>query len=1276
MITNSGHTAFARIFAEMDNRIQMNTTAFVQDTAACLPTSETTGTTLDRQIRERRRVKELLRYFQPFEVPVRSEGKPVIGSDITLTALAQLATLRLGCQRSFISLIDNTKQYILAEATQTVSLVSEDVYEKENDELSFGQTVLDFATGVCPGTLACFTSLDSSMDVSSTYLKTSRSYYVMNDMSMLEGYAGRSYVRGWPYMRFYAEVPIRSPSGTCIGTICVVDNKGREGLDMRGIRILGEIANTVMDHLELCVSKIQQNQAERMIAGLGQFIEGRASVYESSTRTRARDIKQELLSAKEQAENELGSESEILSIKGPENLWSTVRSSQDIHASENTAGTGIAQEAERGPRPRLFHNESTFSATTANTTSLSTPATEDFPGSPFALAEEQSVENSTTNLASTPKGAAGKMPGSETDDSFDVPNQPLKSVEAIMFRAANLIREAVELDGVAFFDPRSADGRLLTDPLASDEGTSKQSMALDDSTNQEHQEVSRDSSQLPSKIMSCSPKRMPDHSDDIAMSEEILRTLLKQFPSGGLVTFDSQGMVGAESLTSLVGVSRSPSIFHQDSFAFDNTEISGEALLHIFPGITSLMIYSFRDSMRDQCVAHCIAWTSDPARVLRRQDFTYIASFSNSVIAELSRIEAIAADKAKSTFISSISHELRSPLHGIMASMEILRDLTFDAAFQELFGTIESCGSTLLDTIDNVLAFSQSSKHSTEQGGKLLSNPLQSANAPDSAVDLETLVEDVTSICLSGVQFRMIADGSAGPKPKYGAKDSSKWEGVVVICDLSPGDWLFKTNAAVWKRVILNLVGNALKYTSSGTIVVELRQEIMEEETPGALSETSVQRSPSIERSSKTHSTLTRKRSKTISNVHSNGPRRVVRLSVKDSGKGMSQDYLANYLFKPFHQENPLAPGTGLGLSIVERLIHSIGGKLNVTSEEGVGTEIVAEVPMSPPRGHLVKSSSQLLSIPIANLGILSLNPIEDSVGTATGILPSDSKALVALSSAITRYAAASNLVPTSVDSIDSSSADILFIQDSQYRLLDISRILALRKPVIVLCKEPLRTHEYASTKPTNVVLLSNPFGPRKFQQAIDACLDLRRRLLETDLVIHIPNARGQPLTHRSRTATPTPDNSGIMSSSIGQVKEAGPSLLLVEDNPINLKLLVTSIKRLGLPFTTATNGIEAVEAYKSSSMQILLIFMDVQMPLMDGIEASRQIRAHEKQNDLPRSVIVALTALDSPDAKQAALDSGVDMFFTKPVSVKKLKELVMQHYNSSDISSPTSGTG
>lgn len=96
-------------------------------------------------------------------------------TDTSLTAFAQLAAFKLNCQRCFISLIDDSKQYIVAEATRSVSLEAEHVYDGEDDRLSFGQTVLDFKTGVCPGTIACFSSLDNSLDLSTAYVKASRS---------------------------------------------------------------------------------------------------------------------------------------------------------------------------------------------------------------------------------------------------------------------------------------------------------------------------------------------------------------------------------------------------------------------------------------------------------------------------------------------------------------------------------------------------------------------------------------------------------------------------------------------------------------------------------------------------------------------------------------------------------------------------------------------------------------------------------------------------------------------------------------------------------------------------------------------------------------------------------------------------------------------------------------------------------------------------------------------------------------------------------------------
>ncbi|KAH9224717.1 hypothetical protein DL95DRAFT_400037 [Leptodontidium sp. 2 PMI_412] len=1108
--------------------------------------------TQDHQARERRRVKELLRYFQPFEVPVRSEGKPQIATDSTLTAFAQLAALRLNCQRCFISLIDNVKQYIVAEATQTISLTSGDLYERDNDELSFGQTVLDFKTGVCPGTIACFTSPDGSLDVSTTYIKASRTYYVMNDMSMLEGYKGRPYVKGWPHMRFYAEVPIHSPSGTCIGTMCVVDNKARNGLDLNGIRILGEISNTVMDHLELCVSRIQQSQAERMIQGLGDFVEGYASARDSSIEARTAPAVPHW-SIEGRAENELGSELEDLRISGPGSLWDDVQSKRNLHNVMKPQQPIVPQEGQHDVQEQMSFDESTFSSTAASTIVQSTPNTDDILSSPFTSIENQ-TSDTVLNSSTSPKCTEDKMSETEKKNQIDSSALSPDSLDGILFRAANLIRETIGLDGVVFFDPRAADGRLLTDSIPTSEDTINPKKAqnipreanINSSSFQSHSTLSR--------VMSYSIKGMRDHGDHIKMSEETLQILLRHFPRGGLVTFDSEGIVGVEALKSTIGESKSmahgvsTTATRQDSFSINNIELPDSEIQRILPGVTSLIVYPFWDNIHDNPVAHCMAWTSEPARVFRQQEFAYIASFSNSVVAELSRLEVIAADKAKSRFISSISHELRSPLHGIMASMEMLRDLTSDATFQDLFSTIESCGSTLLDTIDNVLAFSQTSSQTTKENGNPPSKSLQSADGPESAIDMEVLVEEVTSICLTGVQFRMIVDSSAYQKPdmlKHGTKNPSKWDDVVVICDINPGDWLFLTNGAVWKRILLNLVGNALKYTSTGFILVTLRQDTKKEDSPDTEMALGSQHPPPTDQNSGPLSTMTKENSETDSNVLRNRSKRVVTLSVKDSGKGMSKDYLANFLFKPFFQENPLAPGTGLGLSIVERLVRSTGGKINISSEEGVGTEITVEVPLERPDEHFETLSEELPQFSNARLGIVGLNPMTNISETQPGIPPSKSEGLLALSSTIANYAAASNLVTIPVDSVDSGTADILFIQDSQYRLLDISQILALRKPLVVLCMEPLRSHEHTFNKPMNVVLLSNPiiirFGPRKFQQMVDSCLRLRRSLLETSLVGVVPDIRSDPQPQKtvlaSRTQTPNPTNDILESTPASDVK-------------------------------------------------------------------------------------------------------------------------------------------
>jgi GAF domain-containing protein len=158
------------------------------------------------------------RYFQP-PSPSIDKDKPRVALDTSLTAFAQLSALKLNCQRSFISLVDHETQYIIAEATRTVSLETGETDGGADDAIYLGATTLDIFWGVCPNTISVFTATDNSPNIAAPYVKANQSYYVMNDLLKVPGYETRPYIIGWPHMRYYAEVPIHSPSGLIVNHV-------------------------------------------------------------------------------------------------------------------------------------------------------------------------------------------------------------------------------------------------------------------------------------------------------------------------------------------------------------------------------------------------------------------------------------------------------------------------------------------------------------------------------------------------------------------------------------------------------------------------------------------------------------------------------------------------------------------------------------------------------------------------------------------------------------------------------------------------------------------------------------------------------------------------------------------------------------------------------------------------------------------------------------------------------------------------------------------------
>lgn len=351
-------------------------------------------------------------------------------------------------------------------------------------------------------------------------------------------------------------------------------------------------------------------------------------------------------------------------------------------------------------------------------------------------------------------------------------------------------------------------------------------------------------------------------------------------------------------------------------------------LLKKIPGAKTVIFLPLFDHGEERLIAGCFLWTSVTGRMMIDADLAFLRAFSNCIVSEVVRMNMQKNEASKTTFIASMSHELRSPLHGILGAAEFLTDTMTDAYQSGLITSIVTCGKTLLDTLNHVLDYSkinklgraQMRKHARQN--KLIN--LASDSSLDSLnmtaeIDLGVLVEEVAEAVTAGHSFKRLP--GAGTVASFDALTSGKRDAIgntqgseerlathpLVLLDISPRrSWLVRVQPGALRRVIMNLLGNALKYTESGFVAVSLRAQESSSSKIDAL------------------------------------------IRVVDSGKGMSDTFQKDKLFVPFSQEDPFQPGTGLGLSIVKQIVDSLGGSIEVTSQVNVGTEIDVRLSLTP----------------------------------------------------------------------------------------------------------------------------------------------------------------------------------------------------------------------------------------------------------------------------------------------------------------------------------------
>ncbi|CAG7920745.1 unnamed protein product [Penicillium olsonii] len=1190
-------------------------------------------------------------------------------SDASLSAFAQLGVLRLDAQRSTISLFGRHEEHILTEATRTLSLRDDSDHETP-DELWVGACTMSYERSLC----AAIASMSSSTNNSSCPV------YMIPDLTQSDDHENHPDVTSYPHVRFFASAPIVSPKGIVIGAFTILDDKPRPLLDPGHQKLLTDMAATIMDYLIMNRSRSQHQRSERMIIGLGSFLEGKGSLRSS------------WVDSDESGENIVSNDT----IEGRVNA-----KQQDKQRLENAA-PGKKSNGRHGDlpfRPGRPISSPKLKASDSRERQGSVPR----PRTKIARPMGDHSKPQNPGFTSSGKGAAGKAPSNKEVTS--------SQIEETFSRAANIVRESLEVEGVIFFDANfRGQAALVTSNMSDGESS------LDDSSSETElkakkalaqteipQPMSEDTGKAtknPCQILgfatsdasSINWEATGDHK--IALSESFLAGLLRRYPSGKIFNFDADGSMSSDETSDSIFKSFAAKRYKKTRKSALRQDAS--TLLNIAPGSRSIIFSPVWDSHKSRWFAGSFAWTKTPQRVFTLDDeMTFCSAFGSCLIAEVHRLGALFAEQAKSDLLAGLSHELRSPLHGIFGTAELLSDTAIDALQRGFVHTIASCANTLLGSINQLLEFSGINDDNHNRGTRA---PLDRQNSstsqfgPESSVQVDAIVEDTIGAIFAGFCFFH----SSRLPLRGGSRTHAGLPGRVdVILDIEESStWTFNTRPGALHIILTNIVGNSLKYTQEGYILIQVKT------TP------------------------------TTSDEDGTPVRSALTISVQDTGCGMDPEFLRDGFFTPFKQENALLPGNGLGMSITQKTIEFFHGDIEVDSRRGVGTHIQISLPLeNAPKnvisdeglGHNTQAdelASARSLMRLKTVGILGLGPSDTDTSTSLS-LQNICREWLQMEVVIV------NPSESNFRHCDYYIAfhDYLDIGNLEIKAIAPGPESRISSPVIVVCPSPRVAHSLllaAQQRGDLEVLefISQPCGPRKLAIALEACAkrqDTRMSRSNTPLSSAVSSV-DMPKRQISSTSASTQGPSGspglrypstMKSISSGHTKVSGkyrppladedyfslvaPALapspepgrspepqsmdqfpptprgsftvLLVDDNHINVSLLAAYMKKLGLDYLTAHNGQEALDTFKESYSTIRVILMDISMPVMDGLESSRQIRAFEmslkSQNHVP---IIALTGVAQAEVRRDAIGSGMNMFLTKPVRLNQIATVIGDH--------------